>query len=81
MYVSPSRKECFSVLSHNGHRAAHFVSLHIRRPDQLGRSAPTCQVDLGVPITEDMHVGRFVVIAEDNDAQPMRAMNGDHERS
>ncbi len=54
MHLVPLCKKHLPVLDNDWHRAAQLVSLHVHRPDQLGRISPTGEFDPGMPITENM---------------------------
>jgi len=47
-------------------------------PDKGWRTVRPDQVDLGMTIAEHMHMGGFVIVCEDDDAQPMRPMDRNH---
>lgn len=59
-------------------RTADLVALHIPGPDQNRRSVRADQIDFGLTIAKHVHMGWFVVVGVDDDAQPMRPVDGDH---
>jgi len=48
-------------------------------PDKGWRTVRPDQVDLGMTIAEHMHMGGLVIVCENDDAQPMRAVDRNHE--
>lgn len=63
------------------HRSADLVALHIPGPDQNRRSVRAGQIDFGLTIAKHVHMGWFVVIGVDDDAQPMRPIDRNHQKN
>lgn len=57
---------------------AHVIPLQAFGPDEHRTAIRADQVDLGLPVTKHMHMGRLVIVREDDDAQTMRPMDRDH---
>lgn len=79
MSCSPTRQKISLPLDYHSHRATHLVVLHILGPDQFRFPIGTDQIDLGMPIAEHMHMGRFMVIAKNDDAQAMRPIDRNYD--
>lgn len=64
------------MLLHQAKRAADIGPRHPYSPIQFSRVGR--DVDLRLAIADHMHVGRLVIVCEDEDTKPVRAQNGDH---
>lgn len=59
------------------HGAAQVVGLHVFGPHKGRRTIRPDQVYLGMTVAKHMDMSWFMVVCEDDDAQPMRSMDGD----
>lgn len=66
------------MLRHKAKGATYFGSRHPHGPIQFRRIGS--DVDLHFAIADHMHMGRLVIVCEDDDAKPVRAQDGDHVR-
>jgi len=80
MELPPLGKKRFLLVADQLHGATQITGLHVFSPDKGWRTVRSDQVNLGMTIAEHMHMGGFVIVCEDDDAQPMRPMDRDHER-
>jgi hypothetical protein len=78
MDFPPSGKKRLLLVLDDLHGAAHIVPLHALGPDKRWSPVRPDQVDLDLPVTEHMHMGRLMIVCEDDDAQTMRSVYGDH---
>jgi hypothetical protein len=60
------------------HRPTHIVPFHALSPDKSRITIRPDQVNFDLPITEHMHVGRLMIVCENDDAQTMRSVYSDH---
>lgn len=58
---------------------ADFGPAHAVSPNQFRDSAESQEIDLGVTVTENMDVGRLVIVEEDNHAQAEGTKHGNHD--
>jgi hypothetical protein len=79
MELPPSCEKLFLLVANHLHGAAQIIRLHILSPDKGWGAVRPDQVYLGMAIAEHMHMGRFVIVCEDDDAQPTRPVDRDHE--
>lgn len=63
------------MLGHHLHCASDIAAFHSVDPDQLGHAIGGREIDLGLAVAEDMDMGGFVVIDEDDDAQSMGSVD------
>jgi hypothetical protein len=78
MEFPPLGKKLVLLVADQLHGAPQIVGLHIFSPNKSWRTVRPDQVDLGMTIPEHMHMGWFMVVCEDDDAQPMRSIDRDH---
>jgi hypothetical protein len=79
MYLFPSLKKHNLVLRHDSHRSPDICPCHSIGPDQFGFAVPPAQIYLGLSVSKDMHMRRFVIVHKDDDPQAVRAMDRDHD--
>jgi len=65
------------LLHHNVHRSPKLRPAHAYDEDQLGFARSASEIDLRFAVTEHMHVGRFIIVDENHEAQPVSAVYGD----
>ena len=80
MNFPPSGKKSLLLVRDDLHGPAHIVPLHALSPDKSRSPVRPDQIDLDLPITGHMHMGRLMIVCEDDDAQTMRSAYGDHNR-
>jgi len=80
MDFPPSCKKLLLLVADHLHGTAQIVRLHAFGPDESRNPVRSDQIDLGLPITEHMHMGWLVIVREDDDAQTMRTVNRNHGR-
>jgi len=60
------------------HSPAHIASFHTLGSEKNRSPIRPDQIDLDLPVAEHVHMGRLMVVCEDNDAQTMRSVYGTH---
>lgn len=60
------------------HGATDFGTGHAFGPDQFRFAGSTAQIDLGLPIAENMDMRRFVIVDENDDAKSASPKHSDH---
>jgi hypothetical protein len=78
MDILPPGQQHRLLFNHDPNRAADPGSGHAISPNQFRSSACSEQIDLGVTVTEDVHVSRLVIVDEDDNAQAVGMQDGDH---
>lgn len=68
MDFSPSIQKSILLFGDDFHGAAYIAAFHSIGPDQFRLAAWPYQVDLGLPVTEGVHMSRFVIVQKDYDA-------------
>lgn len=66
------------MIADNLNRTADLIAFHVPRPDQDWKAIRANQIDLGLAIAKNVHMGRFVIVSEDDDAQPICSIDGNH---
>jgi hypothetical protein len=66
------------LLDNDLHRAPDLPAGHSVRPNQFGPTIGTEEINLGLTVTEDMHVSRLVIVDEDDHAKTAGTKHGDH---
>jgi len=79
MELPPLGKKLFLLVADQLHGATQITGLHVFSADKGWRTVRPDQVYLGMTIAEHMHMGGIVIVCEDDDAQPMRPVDRDHE--
>jgi hypothetical protein len=77
MDFPPFGKKLFPLVTDQLHGTAQIVRLHAFGPNKGRKTIRPDEVDLGLSVPEHMHMGWFVVVSEDDDAQTMRPGNCD----
>jgi hypothetical protein len=80
MDILPSHEKQLVLLCHHAHGAADFGTGHAVCPDKFGCAICPGQVDLGFTVTEDVDMGRFVIVDKNDHPQTMRANDSDQFR-
>ena len=80
MDFPPSGKKWFLLITDDPHRPAQIVCFHALHPHKRRKTIRPDQVDLGVTVTEHMHMGWFVIVGKDDGAQTLRTKDTDHTR-
>jgi hypothetical protein len=70
MELPPLGNKRFLLVADQLHGATQITGLHIFSLDKGWRTVRPDQVYLGMTIAEHMHMGRFVIVSEDDDAHP-----------
>ena len=65
------------LLAHDLHGPAGLAPVHALEPNQLRGPADTPEIDVGLTITEDVHVNRLMIIGEDDHPQIAGTQDGD----
>lgn len=60
------------------HGSTYIIPFHALGPDKNWSPVKPDQIDLDLPITEYVHMGRLMIVCEDDDTQTMRSVYGDH---
>ncbi len=77
MNLAPACQQ-IRLLRHNHlHRVAHIAPLHALYGHHLRHTARPDQIELGVPVSKNMDMCRFMIIGKDDEAQAMSAQNSD----
>jgi hypothetical protein len=76
-FLPPSQQQHL-LFKNNPQRAADLNAGHAIHPNQLGRAIGTPQIDLGMTITENVNMGRLVIVNKDDHTQPVSAKHSDH---
>jgi hypothetical protein len=79
MNLIPSGKKFHLPLEHNIHRPPPVICLEPDVGDLLGQSALADNVHLQFAVTVDVDMRRLVIFGLYREAQPVLAMNRDHE--
>jgi GTP-dependent phosphoenolpyruvate carboxykinase len=74
----PTLEQQGLLFRHRPHRPADLGLRHVFRPEQHGRPAGPQQIDLGLPVTENMDMGRTVIVHEDDDLQSVGTKYGNN---
>jgi hypothetical protein len=81
MYLSPSLQEVSLLFLHDLHGPPDIAAGHADSEDQLGLAGGADEIDLGFAITEHVDMRRLVIVDEDDEAQAVSAVHGDHCRT
>jgi hypothetical protein len=76
-FLPPSQQQRL-LFKNNPHRAADLNTGHAIHPNQFGRAIGTSQIDLGMTITENVNMGRLMIVNKDDHTQPVSAKHSDH---
>jgi hypothetical protein len=76
MDFPPFGKKQLLLVADQLHGALQIGRLHVFGPDKGRGTVSPDQVDLGLTVSEHMHMGWFVIVVEDDDAQTMRPIAG-----
>jgi len=76
-FLPPSEQERL-LLKDNPHSTADVNAGHALNPNQFWGTIGTAQIDLGMTVTEDVNMGRLVIVNKDDHAQALSAKNSDH---
>jgi hypothetical protein len=66
MDLLPSGQQQYLLLKNYPHGAADLGAGHTFSPDQFRGAISTVQIDLSMTVTEDVDVGRQVIVDEDD---------------
>jgi hypothetical protein len=73
----PTSEQDRLLLKDNPHRTADLNAGHAFDPNQLRIAIGASQIDLGMTVTEDVNMGRLVIVNKDDHAQTLSAKYSD----
>jgi hypothetical protein len=78
MDFSPSSQQRFAIFADQPHAFADVRVFHPHGPDECRMPVVSLQIDLGFSVSENMHMGWFMVVDENDDPEPCGTKNGHH---
>jgi hypothetical protein len=76
-FLPPSQQQRL-LFKNNPHRAADINTGHAINPNHLRSAIGTSQIELGMTITENVNMGRLMIVNKDDHTQPVSAKHSDH---
>jgi len=78
MNIPPFCKKLLLLIADQLHGPPQVIRLHSFGPDKAWNPVRPDQINLGLSITKHMHMGWFMIVCENDDAQPVRPIDCDH---
>jgi hypothetical protein len=78
MELPPLCEKLFLLVADHLHGAAQVIRFHPFGLNKDGNPVRADQINLGLSITEHMHMGWLMIVCEDDDALPVRPIDCDH---
>jgi hypothetical protein len=66
----PADQQIILLLGNQFHNAADVAPLHAINPNQFWTATGSQKINLGLTVTKNMDMGWFVIIQEDDNANP-----------